>query len=181
MANYNVYMGQGISVNDVRGTILITGPGSSGDKVQSCSAIIMVNRIDWRAGIYHFPEGSINRDGHSQAALFKMANAVQPTQGYIAFGVVGLSDKDANCKQKHLDNETLKQVQHGEQLRSFVLGLLPIGGRLSRCPAKGGVVSVTSTFGEVVLSNNDPGNLVDLKKVKAGSYTGYTIYGHALC
>ncbi len=93
----------------------------------------MVNATDWRAGLYHFPEGSINRDGHSQAVLFKMAQAVQPTQGYIAFGEAGLIDDGLQNNLGELE----KQVIHGEQLRSFLLGLLPIGARLTRRAARG--------------------------------------------
>lgn len=174
MPNYNVYMGQGITIPDLRGNMLVTGPGDAGDAVQSCSAVILVNTGNWRAGLYHFPEGSINTDDHSRGVLNAMTAAVVPTEAYIGFGVVGLRNTDPQGANQ------IAQAQNGEQLRSFVLRLLPMGSRLRRLPAATGTVSASTNAGRVVIGNQAPDPLVDLKAVAAGNHGGYTTYGYAM-
>jgi hypothetical protein len=172
--NYNVYMGQGITIPDLRGNILATGPGEAEDAVQSCSAVILVNTANWRAGLYHFPEGSINNDEHSRNVLTAMAAAVAPNEAYIGFGVVGLRNTDPQGAAQ------TAQTQNGEQLRSFVLGLLPMGSRLRRLPAATGTVTVTSNAGRAVIGNQTPDPLTNLKTAAAGNHGAYTTYGYAM-
>lgn len=174
MPNYNVYMGQGITIPNLTANMLLTGPGEAGDAVQSCSAVILVNTANWRAGLYHFPEGSINNDAHSRGALTAMAAAVVPNEAYIGFGVVGLRNTDAGGAAQEA------QAQHGEQLRSFVLGLLPMACRLRRLPASTGTVTLTTNGLRAVIGNQNPGDYVDLRQVAAGAHAGYATYGYAM-
>jgi hypothetical protein len=174
MPNYNVYMGQGVTVVDLTGIILLTGPGAAADAVQSCSVVILVNTANWRCGLYHFPEGSINTDAHSLGAITAMAAAVAPTEAYIGVGVVGLRNTDPQ------GDVQIEQTHRGEQLRSFVLRLLPMTARLRRLRAPAGTVSVTRNAGRVVLGDQDPGAWVDLRAIAAGAHGAYTTYGHAI-
>jgi hypothetical protein len=171
MANYVVYMGQGVSVADLRGNVLVTGPGNAEDAVQSCSVVMFIHPTTWRAGLYHFPSGSINTDAHSRDALTAMATAVAPTEAYIGFGIVGMRRTDPG------ENQRVQSLQ-GEQLRSFVLRLLPLTSRLRRLPA-GGTVTLTTNAGRVLIGNVAPDPLVDLRTAAAGAHGAYTTYGHA--
>src|SRR5262245_23652808 len=85
--NYGVNMEQGVSANLIEHT-LITGHGEPEHKLMSCSAVMFVNTITWRGGLYHFPEGSINgRDGAlSRAILQRMEAEINPTEIHIRHG-----------------------------------------------------------------------------------------------
>lgn len=172
MPNYNVYMGQGVSVPNLTGNMLLTGAGEAEDAVQSCSAVILVNTGTWRAGLYHFPEGSINDDAHSQEVLTAMALAVAPNEASIGFGVVGLRSTDPQAGTEMQTTQAL----HGEQLRSYVLDLLPRTCRLRRLPA-GGIVTVSRNGNRVAVGNQNPIAYEDLREVAAGVHAGYTTYG----
>jgi hypothetical protein len=174
MPNYNVYMGQGITIPDLHGNMLLTGEGDPGDAVQSCSAVVLVNRKTWAAGLYHFPEGGINTDEHSQSVLRAMAAAVEPDEAYIGFGTVGIRNNDPDFGSRQT------QLQNGDELRSFVLRLLPLGTRLSRLPARTGRITVTTTGGATVIGDQSPFDWVDLRDKAEGTHTGYTTYGHAM-
>jgi hypothetical protein len=171
---YGVGMGQGISVATLVGNTLITGYGGPADKVQSCSAVMLVNTNDWRAGLYHFPEGSINTDGDSIAVLTNMKADVQPNEGYIAWGEAPFTMAQTfTATAFDLD----EQLIHNEQLRSFLLNLLPLQCRLRRVPAKTGTVWIRQEAGRVEVGFGELDDVKDLRSQNAGKYQGHTLYG----
>jgi hypothetical protein len=106
--------------------------------------------------------------------LRAMAAAVEPDQAYIGFGVVGIRNSDPDFGSRS------RQLQNGDELRAFVLRLLPIGTRLSRLPARTGRVTVTTAGGAAVIGDQSPFDWVDLRDDPAGGHNGYTTYGHAM-
>lgn len=124
MPTYNIVMKQGITVPDLGGDTLVTGPGQSTDGIQSCSAVIFFSSATRGAGLYHFPSGDIAKDMESRSILSAMCNAVHPTECYIAFGTAG--------------NDHSKKVRLGDpfstQLHNYVVGIIPTGTRLRQMP-----------------------------------------------
>jgi len=177
MPTYNVYMGQGVTITDLRGNTLSTGAGDESHRVQSCSAVILVNTVTWKAGIYHFPSGDIYEGvyaKHSRKVLWDMKREVSPTEAHIVFGKIGVIPTG-------LDAATETAQERAEKLHSFVLKLVPVKtGRVRRRPADTGYVTVTCNAGAVVLGDQEPYPIVDLQKKAAGDHGAYKTYGHAL-
>jgi hypothetical protein len=174
MPNYSVAMGQGVAVRNLRGNMLLTGYDQE-DTLLSCSAVVFVNTRDWSAGLYHFPEGSINEDERSQVILRAMASAVGPTEAYIGWGTFGIVDNGFYTN----DFNQRVQLAHGEELRSFVLRLLPSGSRLRRIPAKTGLITVTTNAGATVIGRMAPDDCWDLRRDEEGNHGIYVTYGDA--
>lgn len=171
MAVYNVVMGQGITVGDLGGDTLITGPGNVEDSIQSCSAVMFFNTGTRAAGLFHFPAGNILTDGVSRNVLTAMRDAVQPTEGYIAYGVVDWMNPL---------NRVVPSDPHSSALRTFVLGLLPLTCRLRRMPARTRIASISQAGNAAVIGSVEPDGLTDLRGFAAGNYAHYTLYGSAL-
>jgi len=173
MAIYNVIMRQGITVANLTGDTLVTGSGNiANDKVQSCSAVLMMNTGNLRAGLFHFPAGNINDDVTSQTVLNNMATYVAPDWAFIAWGGAGLGDSDMIGHQ-----EKQEGAWQTEQLRSYVLRLMPLNCRLSRKRAVSGVVWLRANNGNPDPGFGEPnGTVTDLRTVGAGAYQNYTIY-----
>lgn len=174
MANYNVVMGQGVTVANLAGNMLLTGAGDVADALITCSAVVLYNSVTGAAGLFHFPEGSINTDEASRNAITAMAAAVQPNRAWIGWGTFGLGNDDLRTQQQR------EQLEHGEQLRSFVLHLLPLTCRLSRFPARTGVVTFRLNAGNPTIGSQVPDNRTDLRNDAAGNHGAYTTYGAAL-
>jgi hypothetical protein len=175
MPNYNVVMGQGVTVAALTGNMLLTGSGGAEDAIQTCSAIILFNTNTRAAGLFHFPEGSINNDVASRTAVTAMVTAVHPNVGYIGIGVQNLRNADVPGENQR------EQLQHGEQLRSYVLGLLPLGCPLRRFAASSGHATVTcGAGGPAVIGSVLPGAITDLRADAAGNHGGYVTYGAAI-
>jgi hypothetical protein len=171
MAVYNVVMGQGITVADLGNDTLITGPGEIGDSIQSCSAVMFFNTGTRAAGLFHFPSGNILADGVSRNVLTAMRDAVQPTEGYIAYGVVDWMNPE---------NRVVPSDPHASELRTFVLGLLPMTCRLRRMPARTRIASISQAGNAAVIGDANPEGLTELRGFGAGNYAHYTLYGSAL-
>jgi hypothetical protein len=164
-------MGQGISVaalgNDTLYTGYMTGPG---DRLQSCSAVIFCNTATGAAGLFHFPAGSINDDPDSAAVIRDMAGVVRPNLAWILFG---RSPFLAHAPQ----HQAQQAAAQGEQLRAFVLGLLPVGCRLRRMPATTGNAAITWEDGQPRVAAVNDTAATDLRAVAAGQYQTYRLYG----
>ncbi len=173
MANYNVYMGQGITIPNLTENMLLTGAGRDTNLVSSCSVVILINTANWAVGLYHFPAGSINSDQHSKDVIRNIALAVAPNRAYIGYGVIGMIPTNT-------DGVDSAQWERGGQLISYVLTQVPNNTRLTRIAARTGIVSVTCNAGNVVLGDQVPSNIVHLRTVAAGSHGTYTLYGHAM-
>jgi hypothetical protein len=173
---YGVVMGQGISVPSLVGNTLITGYGEDrADKVQTCSVVMLVNTEYGCAGLYHFPEGSINDDRDSIVVLRKMKDDVKPNEGYIAVGEMSWPETAGTFPVFNLNDVQI----HNQQLRSFLLDLLPEKSRLRRMPATTGTVWITQEPGGVKVGFGAlKGEVEDLRGQAAGFYReGYTLYG----
>jgi len=177
MPTYNVVMGQGVSVANLTGHILSTGMGEAGDRLQSCSAIILVNTVTHAGGLYHFPSGSINDDNHSQGALTAMANAVNPDKAYIVFGIAPFEHAKTYTA---LADQLKGHTQQMEQLRAFVRTLLPLTATVSSKKATGGVAWVTWNGAMFQVGLDDVNHYTDLRGVAAGAYANYSVYGAPL-
>lgn len=163
MAIYSVIMEQAVTVADLRNHTLMTGHGDVGDRIQSCSAVTMVNTNTWAAGLYHFPAGSINADQQSADLLRAMRHAIAPTEAYVHWGVAPL--QQANMGFNIGDGPVRAHLAECEQLRAFVLRLLPLESRLRRMPANTGYISVTANHGAVAFDDQDIDPTADLRDV----------------
>ena len=171
MVNYNIIMGQGITVPRLDNIGLVTGPGKSADQIQSCAAVVFYNTVSHAAGLYHYPSGDINKKEGSQAALKAMCRAVEPNEGYISYGVVDYSDMSSFVSDKP---RVVPSDPHNMKLRSFVLGLLPMGCRLRRMPASKTKVTVLLRDNKLEIDNRAPSKYIDLRDEPAGA----TSFGH---
>jgi hypothetical protein len=172
--NYNVVMGQGVMLANLTGNLIMTGHGGVEDTVFTCSAVVTVNTANGRAGLFHFPEGSINTDDASKNALNAIAAYVVPNLAYLVFGTFGLKNADPDNANKR------DGIQHLEQLRAFLLGIIPLGCRLRRMPATSGIVTATLVGGQVTMGSLEPDPIVDLRALAAGAHGAYTTVGAAM-
>jgi hypothetical protein len=172
-------MGQGVTVPNLAGNGLITGIGQAGDRLQSCSAVVMVNTVTGAAGLFHFPAGDINNDMASQARLIAMWTAVAPNWVRIAWGVVGMNRNDPF----YIEPFARQQAAWIDALRDFLLGLVPAVGQVSLAPAQTGVAWVRLVGGvpQIGGTHQPPApdfiGLLDLRNTPAGPHAGYTTYG----
>jgi hypothetical protein len=165
-----VYMGQGITVADLGGDTLITGPGRIEDRLQSCAAVMLFNTATRAAGLFHFPSGDILTDGSSRNDLAAICNAVQPDEAYIAYGIISMS---------YREDTVVPSDPFSQNLRSFVLALLPLTCRMRRMPATTRIASISQAANVAIIGSAEPGGLTDLRGSAAGNYANYTLYGHA--
>jgi hypothetical protein len=161
-------MGQGITMANLGANTLITGPGGIGDRLQSCSAVMFFNTATCGAGLFHFPSGNILEDGDSRNNLTAMRDAVNPNEAYIAYGVVDWL---------HQGVRVVPSDPYAPQLRTFVLGLLPLTCRLRRMPATTCIASIRQAANVAIIGSVNPGGLTNLRAFAAGNYAGYTLYG----
>jgi hypothetical protein len=176
MAVYNVVMGQGITVKNLGANMLITGIGDGADAVQSCSVVMFFNTKSCAAGLFHFPAGNVKKELGSKAALTAMSKAVSPNDCYIAYGVTNLVSVFAGPGATFSTTEVPTDPNHSD-LREFVLGILPDGGRLRRMPAESRRASIRQEGNSAIIGSDLPtGAVTNLGKFAAGPQAGYTIY-----
>jgi hypothetical protein len=170
MAIYEVVRWQGVAVDKLSGNTLLTGVD---DQITSCSAVMMADANCNRAGLYHFPCGNINSDHQSQCFLEKMAKYVKPRWAFIAWGGEGMSTNETDYNEKNANIMAMA----AEQLRSFVLGLLPLNCRLSRKNASTGIVWLSANNGIPQVGFSTPnGTVTKLRNVSGGTYKGFRVY-----
>jgi hypothetical protein len=179
--NYNIYMGQGIWIPDLRGNMLVTGVvtgvGSPKDAIQSCSAIVFFNTNSKDAGLYHFPAGDVDSHKHSGLTIMQIAARMKkPIIITVVVGKLSMKDDFGNPL-----SELSASVINIEKLKSFILGKgLSGGGQLLDQPATTGTVTATcDANGNLVIGDQNPGGLTDLKNVKEGNHGAYRTYGFA--
>mgnify|MGYP007059570572 CR=1 FL=1 len=163
MANYLVIMGQAVTVPNLTGNILLTGRGNVEDSIQSCSAVIFFNATSKAAGLYHYPAKALSKRPGSRTLLEAIRDEVVPTEAYIAYGVLGFMNLSE-------ENILPTDTEH-EDLRSFVLRLLPEKARLRRLPARSRFASIRVSGGEADVGDSAPLSYTDLRDQAAGTYT----------
>jgi hypothetical protein len=174
MAIYGVVMGQGVSVDDLTNHTLITGSGHHEDRVQSCSAVILVNSGDRAAGLFHFPAGNINRDYDSQNVLMEMIITLNPTEIIVAYGLatfVGVVTRDEPVRNEHFtameDTARLTSFLRKEASEAVIRSI----------PAHTGVIRIYYNGGQPTVGTGEIDNVTDLRAQQAGVHNGYTLYG----
>jgi hypothetical protein len=174
---YGVKMEQGVSANLNEHT-LITGHGNPEDALLSCSAVMFVNTNDWRGGLYHFPEGSINeKDGEpSRAILMRMIvdlGPLQITQIYIYHGTVtSLFGGMGNVETPPGDEVSIHRIQ----LKSFLRRRCHFAS-IEEGAASHGVTWITRVGGRLKIGLQDDGDpITNVGDQPDGAYEAYTVF-----
>lgn len=168
MPNYGVIMGEAITVANLGANRLVTGWGDPEDSLQSCAAVVLANPATGAAGLYHYPSGDIDDRPAAQLLMTQMRDAVQPTEGYIVYGMV-----DYNRQGPDLP---VPSDPFNAKLRDFVLRLLPLECRLRRMPARTRVATVALNAGAIDITGAAPNPIQDLRNTLAGNYPYGRVY-----
>jgi hypothetical protein len=167
MPTYNVVMNQGITVTDLGNNSLFTGWGGTDKKLQSCSAVILVNTQSGAAGLYHFPAGDIDDDKGSQDVLNKMLKAVKPDQVWVCYGIDEVAHMKAYGGAPSQEFYIFRQ-----KLKDWLKSKVADTAGVSEKAAKGGTACVSLANGVPDVSVKGEGMVMvtDLSGYQAGNY-----------
>jgi len=173
MPIYNVVMNQGITVANLGNDSLFTGWGAPQHKLQTCSAVILVNTQTGAAGLYHFPSGDIDDDKGSQKVLGKMLQAVKPDQLWICYGIQHLIEMKA-LGGKPADEFYIWREKLKNWLKSKVADSAGVSEKASKCGTAS--ISLPNGVPEVSVSGDGGVTATDLSGYAEGNYQVGRIY-----
>jgi len=129
---------------------------------------VLANPTSGAAGLYHYPSGDIGTRPSAQLLLTQMRDAVQPTEGYIVYGMVNYNSM--------AEDKPVPSDPFNAKLRDYVLRLLPLECRLRRMPARTRVATVRLNAGAIDISGAAPAPIQDLRNTLAGNYAYGVVY-----
>jgi len=156
MPIYNVTMGQAISIHNIGADTLMTGCDVKSG-LMSCSAIILFNRANGAAGLYHYPSGDIRARPSSQQVLREMMENISPTDCHVVYGAEDLTSnpfsfgfaRDAEPTDPYHDHLLLHLRSLGLNPRTVAAG----GSRSASVSLAGGTWTVSRDMPDGAVQN----------------------------
>ena len=159
MTIYGVIMGQGVSVDNLTNHTLVTGYGDANDRIQSCSAVILVKTTNRKAGLFHFPAGNINGDQRSKNVLMEMIMIIEPTEIVVAYGTAAFI-RVANYGNGEMD--AFDAMEETSKLTSF-LRKEASEAIIRTMPANTGIINVHYHNGQPTVGAGPIEGITDLR------------------
>lgn len=172
---YSVVMHQAVYVDSLGSNALETGTGGREEKLQSCSAVIMVNEASGAASLYHFPAGHILKRKGAQKLLVEVGKQVQPSYVTIRYGTDFriASNSGYEIVASNAEDEAFDWLA---KLSDFIVAKLKIS-QVDTTPAQAGQVWVEIPNGSVVVKAGQTKlTITDLRSYQSGKYDFGRIY-----